>query len=259
MALTREGRPPTRIDLRVIGWLGMGVSLVLAVWVAVGSWERVKLKPPDRSIEVTGSAKKRIVSDLIEWSASIETEDPDRTAAYRALASNVDATMKYLVEQGVKKEEIRVSSAHVSELVETVYEGSGYDRVTKQVHKGYRTQQHISVRSTDVARVERVSREVTQLLEQGVSIESAAPYYYTRLGELKIEMLAEASKDARTRAESMVRSAGGAGLGKLRVADMGVINVNPANSTETSWEGNNDTSSLEKDIITIVHVTFELK
>ncbi len=40
---------------------------------------------------------------------------------------------------------------------------------------------------------------------------------------------------------------------------MGVINVNPANSTETSWEGNNDTTSLEKDIITIVHVTFELE
>src|SRR5687767_13265251 len=131
MALTREGRSPARIDLRAIGLLGIGVCMVLAVRVAVGSWERVKLKPPDRAIEVTGSAKKRIISDLIEWSASIETEDPDRTTAYRALASNVDATMKYLLEQGVKKEEIRVSSVHVSELVETVYEGSGYDRVTK--------------------------------------------------------------------------------------------------------------------------------
>jgi hypothetical protein len=72
-------------------------------------------------------------------------------------------------------------------------------------------------------------------------------------------MLAEASKDARTRAENIVASAGGAEIGKLRSADMGVINVNPANSTEGSWDGNNDTSSLEKDIITIVHATFELK
>ena len=48
-------------------------------------------------------------------------------------------------------------------------------------------------------------------------------------------------------------------VGKLMGADMGVINVNPANSTETSWEGNNDTSTLEKDIITIVHITYELK
>ena len=72
-------------------------------------------------------------------------------------------------------------------------------------------------------------------------------------------MLSAASKDARTRAESIVKSAGGASIASLRTADMGVINVNPANSTETSWEGNNDTSSLEKDIIAIVHVTYALR
>jgi len=40
---------------------------------------------------------------------------------------------------------------------------------------------------------------------------------------------------------------------------MGVINVNPANSSTTSWEGNNDTTSLEKDIITIIHAKFALR
>ena len=81
---------------------------------------------------------------------------------------------------------------------------------------------------------------------------------YTKLGELKIEMLAAAAKDARVRATNMLEGTGGAKLGKLRFADMGVINVNPANSTETSWEGRNDTSSLDKDILTVVHVTFDL-
>ena len=72
-------------------------------------------------------------------------------------------------------------------------------------------------------------------------------------------MLAEASKDARTRAENIVKSAGGAELSRLRDADMGVININPPNSTATAWDGNNDTASVEKDIITIVHVTYELQ
>ena len=91
------------------------------------------------------------------------------------------------------------------------------------------------------------------------TITSTAPlYYYTKLGEVKIEMLAEASKDARTRAENMVNSAGGATIGELKSADMGVININPANSTQGSWDGNNDTSSLEKDIITIVHAKYAL-
>jgi hypothetical protein len=93
-----------------------------------------------------------------------------------------------------------------------------------------------------------------------VPISSSEPaYFYSKAGDLKIEMLAEAARDARTRAENILEKAGGSKIGKLRAADMGVININPANSTATSWEGNNDTSSLEKDIITIVHVTFELE
>ncbi|MBK9756428.1 MAG: hypothetical protein IPO88_23600 [Nannocystis sp.] len=53
----------------------------------------------------------------------------------------------------------------------------------------------------------------------------------------------------------MVGSAGGATLSKLPSADVGVININAANVTKGSWDGNNDTNSLEKDIITIIHAT----
>lgn len=242
------------------GWIVVSIAIVIVGYTLSSAWERVKMRPPDRTIEVTGSAKKRIVSDLIEWSASIETEDADRTKAYQALHGHTDKALAYLKGQGVKDEELSVSAANVQELYDTEYVGTGADRVERTVFRGYSTKLTISVRSTDVARVERLSREITQLLEQGVPIDSSAPaYYYTKLGELKIEMLAEAAKDARVRASNMVEQTGGAGLGKLRAADMGVINVNPANSTSTSWDGNNDTTSLEKDIITIVHVTFELR
>ena len=159
----------------------------------------------------------------------------------------------------MKPEEIRAEAATVNELVEEEQVGTGEQRVLRRVHKGFEARQGVTVQSTDVARVERLSREITQLLEKGVPVSSTVPrYFYTRLGELKVEMLAEAAKDARTRAESVVAQTR-ATLGQLRSADMGVINVNPANSTETSWQGNNDTSSLEKDIVAIVHVTFELE
>jgi hypothetical protein len=141
-----------------------------------------------------------------------------------------------------------------------VVEGKGEERIERQELVGYVARQAITVRSNDVQRIERMSRQVTDLLEKDIAVMSGAPaYYFTKLGELKIEMLSEASKDARTRAENMLRSAGGASLSRLKDADMGVININPANSSATSWEGNNDTSSLEKDIIAIVHVSYALK
>jgi hypothetical protein len=119
--------------------------------------------------------------------------------------------------------------------------------------------QVVSVGSPDVPLIEKASREITSLLEQDVFVTSHAPrYYYTRLGELKLEMLAEAAKDARSRAENILRAAGNAGLGPLVDSSMGIININPANSTATSSEGHNDTTSYEKDIITIVRAEYRV-
>ncbi|MBZ5711131.1 SIMPL domain-containing protein [Nannocystis pusilla] len=251
---------PVPLDLRPFGLLGVGVALVLATYIASSTWERVRVRPAVRTIQVTGSAKKRIVSDFIEWTATVEANAADRTATYRILHDNAKRTQEFLVKHGVPKDQIWLSSASVDPSYETEYHGTGDNRVEKQVMTGFDGVQEIKVRSNDVALVEKMSREVTELLEEGVTVSSDAPeYFYTKLGDVKIEMLAEASRDARTRAENIVASAGGAEIGSLRTADMGVINVNPANSTAGSWDGNNDTSSLEKDIITIVHATFELK
>ncbi len=253
-------KPPPQYDLRPLGALSLAVAMVAATFIASSTWERVRVRPETRSIEITGSAKKRIVSDLIEWSATVEASAPDRLIAYKQLREHSARAQEFLTTRGVKAEQIFASSASVDPIYETEYVGTGEDRIARQQLKGYLARQSVVVRSHDVTLIEKMSREVTELLEQGIVITSSAPlYHYTKLGEMKIEMLAEASKDARTRAENMVNSAGGAALGKLKSADMGVININPANSTQGSWDGNNDTTSLEKHIITIIHATYELE
>jgi hypothetical protein len=243
------------------GYFGtvVAIGLLASVWVASSTWERVKTKPEERTIRVTGSAKKRIVSDLIQWSATIEVENSDRSAAYRELRSHAGQTVAYLTKMGVEEDAIRVSSASVRRLFETEYIGAGDERIEREIDKGFMLTQEIVVSSHDVATVEKASREVTSLLEAGISIESGTPQYiYTKLGELKVEMLAAASADARARADHIVEAAGGDEISRLLGADMGIININRPNSRESSWDGNNDTSSVEKDIITIVHATFEL-
>ncbi len=248
-----------RLLIWVLALLAPSFAAVIAVHTAASTWERVRTKPQQRSLQVTGSAVQRIESDLIEWSARVETHASDRTEAYRALRQHIQAATDYLTEQGIGEADLRVSSVTAHELIDTEYIGTGAERVQRRVSRGWQTSQELLVRSHDIPRVERVSREITQLLEQGVPISSRAPrYHYTKLGELKIDMLARASENARVRAERIVQAAGGEKPTKLLAADMGVININPANSTATSWEGNNDKTSFEKDIITIVHLTFEL-
>ena len=253
------------LDLRFIGAVALAIGMVWSTAIAARTWHDVRFRPDKHNIRITGSAKKRIVSDLIQWEAVIEARAEDRTAAYRTLREGRDKAVAFLVAQGIKPDEIQPQSTTSEEILEKVIEDKVLPGTTVAVHtetkvsKGFRTRESIVVRSTDVVRVEKASREITSLLEQGVVVNSVAPsYFYTRLGDLKVEMLAAAAKDARTRAENILRSAGNAAVGKLIVADMGIININPANVTRTSEEGNNDTSALEKDIITIVHAEFEV-
>ncbi|HEY5945091.1 MAG TPA: SIMPL domain-containing protein [Kofleriaceae bacterium] len=257
--------PNRWFDLRPVGIVALAAAMVWSTWIVADTYHSIKVKPVERTIRVTGSAKKRIVSDLIEWSATLESSSMDRTTAYKQLRGYTDRTIEFLKKQGVKPEEIQPQSASFEEVIETTEELKVLPgvkepvKVEKKTPKGFKTTQVILVRSTDVARIEKASREVTSLLEEGVSITSEAPeYFYTRLGELKVEMLAAAGKDARARADNILKNTGGAKVGSLIAADMGIININPANSTETSEEGNNDRTSLEKDIITIVHASFKL-
>jgi uncharacterized protein len=240
---------------RVIGRLLISIAVVASTSIAASAWFRVKA--PRDTIRVTGSATKRIVSDLIEWDSTVRHTADRRADAYRAVRADVATAVAYLEEQGIDKADVRVSSATVYPYYELEYEQLGNDVVSHNRLAGYSAQQTITVTSREVELVERVSREVSALLDQNIPIESSAPrYHYTGLEGLKVEMLAAAAGDARSRADEILAAAGSAKRGALLDTHMGVININPANSSATSWEGNNDKSSLEKDIITIVHVTY---
>jgi hypothetical protein len=71
-------------------------------------------------------------------------------------------------------------------------------------------------------------------------------------------MLAEATKDATLRATQVVTNANGK-LGPLVEAKMGVMQINAKGVTDVSGTGNNDTTSLEKEILAVVTVWFELR
>ncbi len=234
----------------------MGVALAagLVGSTVVGARALVRIKS-DNTIQVTGSAKRRIKSDLILWTAKVSSRSTQMSAAYKTLAASVPKVTAYLEKAGIPKAQIKVHSITTKSLHPRDKEG----RELEDVITGYTMEQSIEVRSGDVEKVGQISREVTDLINEGIELESDPPeYIYTKLGDLKIQMLAEAAKDSRTRAEQIATSTG-AKIGPLRQARMGVIQINPADSTETSNEGNNDTSSLDKDIITVVASTFALE
>ena len=124
---------------------------------------------------------------------------------------------------------------------------------------GYKLTQSFEARTPDADRIAQLNADSTALLEQGVMLTTDKPkYIYTKVGEEKIEMLSDATKDARARAER-IASQGGGRLARLHSADMGVFQITPINSSETAWDGLNDTTSVEKTITAVVTATFALE
>jgi len=230
-------------------------ALVLAIAVVVsttiGGWFFVKGKRGDQTITVTGSARKRIRSDLVIWRSAVTYQAPVLSEAYRSLSESVPRVKAYLISKGIAENQITISSISSQTLHERSSDGTETSAIT-----GYSLRQELSVRSNEVDKISQIAREATELINQGILIESMAPeYLYTQLGTLKIEMLAEAAKDAKVRAEQIAQSTGSS-IGSVRSARMGVLQITPADSNEVSGEGLNDTSSLEKDITAVVNIGF---
>jgi hypothetical protein len=239
-------------DERSSGFMGSAILAIgIVIATIIGGWFFVKGKKGDQTITVTGSAKKQITSDFVTWRAGLSYQAPALSDAYKSLSEAIPKVRAYLVSKGVADNQITASAISSQTLHGRTSDGAETSEIT-----GYSLRQELEVRSTDVQKIAQIAREATELINQGILIESGAPeYLYTKLGDLKIEMLAAAAKDAKERASKIAESTGSS-IGSVRTARMGVLQITPLNSNEVSDSGVNDTSSLEKEITAVVNVGF---
>jgi hypothetical protein len=119
--------------------------------------------------------------------------------------------------------------------------------------------QSLDVESADVNLIKSISLDISSLVEQGVNFMVNPPeYYYTKIGDIKIEIQAEAAKDAMVRGQRIAKATGRE-LGALRSARMGVLQITPENSNLTSDYGVNDVSSIRKEITAVVSANFAIE
>jgi hypothetical protein len=244
------------LPAKVVVSLKAGAVLAIAnvVCVLIFSWAWMHVKAEPKAISVTGSAKKAIVSDLIIWTARISAVDADMSKAFDSLSAANVKTIAYLKSKGIADKELTVSSITTTRHHAKDEKGHETEKIVS-----FELSQEVQVRSLDVARIAEVARTITALIKDGVMLESDSPrYIYTKLADLKIDMLAEATKDATARARQ-IASNSGADLASILDARMGVMQINPIHSSDVSGSGNNDTTSLDKEITAVVSARFSLK
>lgn len=238
-------------------WSTLAISIAV-VWAAYNLGDAYKDKNRvNDTVEVTGLGSKDFTSDLIVWSGSFSRQEMDLQSANARLNKDRDYIKNYMKEQGIPESEMVFDAVNISKQFEFIYDEEGNSH---REFAGYLLSQTVTVESQDVDKVEKVAREVTDIINAGIEFNSYSPsYYYTGLEELKIEMIASATENGRERAEQIAENSG-ANLGDLKSADMGIFHILGRNQNESySWGGTFNTSSKHKTARVTMHLNFNIE
>ncbi|HPY08646.1 MAG: SIMPL domain-containing protein [Patescibacteria group bacterium] len=226
----------------------LGLSLVIAALLVSGTL--LDIKELNNVISISGSAKLPVTSDSARWTGNFS-----RTAFATNLKSGYEAMKKdeglvaaYLDEQGFAGK-YEISPVYMYEI----YKSDAY------APKEYNLTQSIEVKSDDVEKVKNLVKNIEKVIAQGVIFSSnPVEYYYSKLPDVRVSLLPEAIKDAKARAQAIADSSG-AKVDDVKSVAMGVVQVMPLGAIEVSDYGSYDTSSIDKEVMITVKVTFGLK
>ena len=154
------------------------------------------------------------------------------------------------------EDEMVFSSVNITQTVQSKYDNEG--KYLGDEPNGYALTQTMTVSSRDLDKVEAISRDITTLIEAGVELESNQPeYYYTKLDEMKLDLIEKATANAKKRIDIMVSGTGGK-AGRLLSANLGVFQITARNSSSESYsyDGVLDTGSRLKTAMITVRLNY---
>jgi hypothetical protein len=237
---------------RALSLLAGLVAVALAIGLgSLAIADGIRDRGQNDVLSVTGSAKRRIVSDYIVWNVSVSSQRGTPQAASKELAGWTERVVAFVKDAGAREDEVSVNPI----TTETVNEDEELD---SGPIVGYRLTRSIQIRSARVPEITDLVEKSSALLGEGIPIQAEQPQYiYTRLPSLRPRLLADATRDALGRARVLVESTG-ADLGNLRSVNVGVFQVTAPNSTEVEDYGIYDTTTRTKDVTAVVNVTFAI-
>jgi len=242
----------------------IGVAIILTAWILGRAFQN-RNENLD-SISVIGLGTKDFVSDEILWSGSFTTNSFDIKEAYNKIISDQKIVSNFFINKGFKADEFSFGAVNFQKKFKEIKienPNNAYDNKYEQVFNGYEATQTITFSAKKnpdlMKRIEAVSSKTSELINSGIELSSnSVQYTYSELPSLKHILIESATKDAKERAQKIVKNADG-DLGKLKRASMGVFQITGQGSTEEdSYGGINDTYSKNKSARITMRLEYEL-
>ena len=231
----------------------IAVGMVLSSICISKFFVRVK---HEKEIRVSGSAKARIVSDIGKCSLELNVEGKQRAETYRELTKQIGEVIARVRPSAPEDLAIELGNPDISEWRRDNYDERGH-RIDDIV--SFKGSQSIRMTSSDLQWVKRVSQGLNALLGEGYNLDVNSPQFFVSdLTAIKQKLLLEATDDGYSRAVLMAKHSK-AEVGMLRAARQGVFQITVPNSTETSWGGMYDKSTIEKSIKAVVTLEYAIE
>jgi hypothetical protein len=208
----------------------------------------------DRFVTVKGMSEREVEADLALWPLQIVTAHNDLASAQAEMDRRVARTLAFLSENDLTQDQVAIQSFKVTDAQANQYGGG-------PTPNRFIITQTLMVRSEEPRVVQAASQRVGELVQAGVVLTSGQEYgpggptfLFTRLNDLKPEMLAQATARARDAAEEFA-SASGSRVGKIRRANQGVFQILPRDAVM----GQQDQNQLSKIVRVVSTIEYLLE
>lgn len=249
-------RIPPLIKNFGFGMFCLGATLALGVVLSSQSIGNaiVRIKMQDAPIQVKGVAEIEVVSDRATWRGTVRARAKTLSQAFEILETGTNKLRAMLVTHEFKADEI-----NACEVDTTIVFAKNSKAENTNVIESYVLSQGTTVRTMNVVSVRDLAFRATDLIKEGVEIDSGAPSYYVSVLEsIKLTLLEKATENGYERASLLARGSKSE-VGGLISASQGVFQIVPVGSTDISDYGVSDTSTINKTVKAVVTLAYQIE
>lgn len=204
-----------------------GTAAILAIGMTAGGYllgnGLLRAKDAERAVTVRGLAERDVTADLATWTIAYSASSTSLAEAQDKVRRDTQAIEQFFTDLGFPAEALQPTGANVASF-------------TNEGVTTYTVRQRLALRSEDIARAQKAVARQFDLVGRGVFLEegSGMSYTFTGLNDIKPQMVAEATKDARASAQQFAEDSG-SGVGKIRDATQGYFTIEARDGDSGGW------------------------
>lgn len=235
------------------------LSLGFIISAAVMGYALQQFNNTKNSITVKGLAEKPIQADSARWEIHLQTNRASSTIpeAYQLLDQRIKSLQGFFIEHGFKVADIQLGNKSSESYYEDVDIGEGK---TTREFRGYIARQSFVLNSRDIKKIEKAAKDAYLLDEKGISIRENPEYLVSNLEEIKMSLIANATKNAYNRANEFAK-VGGVKVGSMRSASQGAFYILPENGSDadSDYGGAYDKETINKIARVVVTINYTIE